>query len=209
MTIDQLSELVGGLSRPSKMPCHGYSIPARTCITGSKLREVAGSVCEGCYAMKGRYGFANVQTAMDRRLKAIRHPLWVDHMVELIDRSEKSGYFRWHDSGDLQGEWHLVKIIQIAERLLHIKFWLPTREYQIVRNVFDLGWKIPENLTIRLSAHMVDGPMPVKLALAVGAAASGVVSEGQSCPSEYQDNKCLNCRACWDKTKTTVTYKYH
>ena len=40
MNITTALEIVGGLSSPSKMPCHGYSIPAQKCMTGSKLRNV-------------------------------------------------------------------------------------------------------------------------------------------------------------------------
>ena len=59
-TISDLMESVGGLSAPSKMPCHGYSIPASRCKIGRKMRKVAGSICAICYALKGRYSFANV-----------------------------------------------------------------------------------------------------------------------------------------------------
>lgn len=42
---------IGGLSSPSKMPCHGYSIPAQACKVGSLLRNVSGSACAHCYAL--------------------------------------------------------------------------------------------------------------------------------------------------------------
>ena len=63
--------ITGGLSAPSKMPGPAYNIPAAACITGSKLVNVKGSVCEGCYALKGRYRFSNVKEALNRRLKAL------------------------------------------------------------------------------------------------------------------------------------------
>lgn len=112
MTQSELHSLTGGLSRPSKMPCHGYSIPASTCKTGSKLRAVSGSTCSSCYACKGRYTFDNVQSALHRRLESIEKPEWVEWMVDLIGRREKSGFFRWHDSGDLQSMAHLLAIVE-------------------------------------------------------------------------------------------------
>ena len=48
-------KLVGGLSKPGKMPGWSIGIPAKECKTGSKLRAVKGSVCEDCYALKGCY----------------------------------------------------------------------------------------------------------------------------------------------------------
>ena len=43
------------LSKPSKMPGFAIGIPAKECKTGAKLRKIKGSVCFGCYALKGCY----------------------------------------------------------------------------------------------------------------------------------------------------------
>ena len=69
--------LVGGLSKPSKMPGWSIGIPAKECKTGKKLRQIKNSVCEGCYALKGCYVFKVVQEAQYKRLEAIQHPDWV------------------------------------------------------------------------------------------------------------------------------------
>jgi hypothetical protein len=53
----QAREITGGLSKPSKMPGPAFNLPASRCITGAKLVKVPGSVCHGCYALKGRYRF--------------------------------------------------------------------------------------------------------------------------------------------------------
>ena len=111
-TLKQLQDKVGSLSTPSKMPGYGYSTSADDCITGSKLANVKGSICSICYARKGRYVFPNVQNAMKKRLESLERLDWIDTMVQLISRKEKSGFFRWHDSGDLQGVWHLEKIAE-------------------------------------------------------------------------------------------------
>ena len=49
----EAKEITGGLSKPSKMPGPAYNLPAQACITGAKLVQIPGSVCEGCYALKG------------------------------------------------------------------------------------------------------------------------------------------------------------
>ena len=63
---------VGGLSKPSKMPSYAYSLPAKECKVGSKLRKVKGSVCFGCYALKGNYVYPNVQKALYKRLELMK-----------------------------------------------------------------------------------------------------------------------------------------
>ena len=77
--------LVGGLSKPSKMPGWSIGIPAAECKTGKKLQLIPDSVCYNCYALKGCYVFKVVQEAQYKRLKAIKHPDWVQAMALLIN----------------------------------------------------------------------------------------------------------------------------
>jgi hypothetical protein len=198
---------IGGLSEPSKMPCFGYSIPASTCKLGSILTKVAGTTCNKCYALKGRYVMSNVKAALDRRFASLSSETWIDDMVRVIAWKEKSGFFRWHDSGDLQSLKHLQNIVAVCERLPSIKFWLPTREYGIVKAFIDAGYSVPANLTIRVSATKIDSAAPSF----AGMVTSGVVSDASkaNCVAPKQDNACLDCRACWSKDVLHVNYKKH
>jgi hypothetical protein len=201
--------IVGTLSKPSKMPGYAYSTPAKRCIIGQKLRKVAGSICAFCYALKGRYVFKNVQLAMEKRFASLTNDLWVEAMTYLIGKV-KNPFFRWHDSGDLQGVWHLEKIVKIAKNLPEISFWLPTREYAFVSDYIKKGGEVPSNLTIRLSALMMDGPAPVGIAQRLGLCVSGASKLGDfNCPSSKQGNKCGDCRKCWDKNEFAINYKKH
>ena len=111
MNKEQRKLITGGLSRPSKMPGYAYNLPAIHCKTGSKLAQVPGTTCHGCYALKGRYRFPNVLDAMMRRLNSISRPDWARTMAADIN-ARKSRWFRWHDSGDIQSVKHLLKIFQ-------------------------------------------------------------------------------------------------
>jgi len=208
-TIKDAEKIAYTLSTPSKMPCYSYSIPAQKCITGMKLRNVEGSICSDCYSLKGRYLFPNVKDALLKRFESLTHPQWVDAMVFMIGKKEKSGFFRWSEAGDIQGIWHLEKIVEVCRRLPHIKFWLPTREYATVSKWMETN-TVPENLTIRLSALMFDAPGPVAIAKRLGLTTSGASSgDDFSCPSSKQGGKCLDCRACWNKSVSNVNYKKH
>ncbi len=208
--------IIGGLSEPSKMPCYGFSIPAKHCKVGMRMREVVNSICSICYALKGRYAFNNVQNALDRRFANLDHPRWVEAMAFLINKVEKSGYFRWHDSGDIQSPEHLDRIVAVCKLTPTIKHWLPTREYagydgqaSILHQWFERGGVVPKNLTIRLSAIMIDGPAPTKIARELGVKTSGVKANGFTCPASTQGNVCADCRACWDKRVSNINYKKH
>jgi hypothetical protein len=64
------------LSFPSKMPCASVGLPAIVaCRTGAKLAQVPGSVCSGCYAMKGNYRFSNVKTPRESNGSTSMRPL--------------------------------------------------------------------------------------------------------------------------------------
>ena len=147
--------LVGGLSKPSKMPGWSIGIPAKECKTGKKLRQIKNSVCEGCYALKGCYVFKVVQEAQYKRLEAIQHPDWVLAMATLIN-SKKPDVFRWHDSGDVQDVDHLNKIFEVCRLTPSKRHWMPTREAWIKDHMH----KAPANLVVRFSSPMVDqGPV--------------------------------------------------
>jgi hypothetical protein len=199
MKTKEALQLVGGLSKPSKMPGWAYGIPAAECKTGKKLQKIKGSTCYGCYALKGCYVFKVVQAAQYRRLDSIRHPLWVKAMTSLL-LSKKSKYFRWHDSGDVQDLKHLAKIFEVARRTPDVKHWMPTREAW-VKPYLD---RAPANLVIRFSMPMVN-----QEAAASWPNTSTVVTTGRTCPAPDQDNACGSCRQCWDKTVKNIAYGQH
>ena len=200
MTTKNNLQIVGGLSKPSKMPGWAYGLPAAECKTGGKLKLIPNSTCSGCYADKGCYVFPVVQAAQYRRLASIKSIEWVDAMAELIN-SKKSKYFRWHDSGDVQDEAHLMKIFEVCELTPGTQHWMPTREAWVKKFLEHC----PENLVIRFSMPMIDQP-----AAGSWPNTSTVVSgEGRTCPAPDQNNECGSCRACWDPEVKNVAYGKH
>ena len=125
MKIKEAHSITGGLSNPSKMPGRSYSIPASRCKVGGKLAKVKGSVCEGCYALKGTYVWSNVQKALEKRYQSLADVRWVNSMAFLINQQSKD-FFRWHDSGDIQSITHFHKIVQVCKLTPSTKHWLPT-----------------------------------------------------------------------------------
>lgn len=213
MKVSELEKAVGGLSKPSKMPGLSYGTPAAACVVGGLLRKRKGSSCASCYALKGMYVFPNVKAAQERRLEILSADLdaWRRNMTELLSRKyvRKSGdaaVFRWHDSGDIQSFAHLEAIVQIAKDLPGIRFWLPTREYAIVREWIREHSSFPDNLTVRVSAPMVGSSSPAIPGTVASTIAAGV---GYACPARTQGNECRDCRACWDKSVESVDYAKH
>jgi len=200
MNTQEALKIVGGLSKPSKMPGWAYGLPAAECKTGGRLKLIPDSVCSGCYADKGCYVFPVVQAAQYRRLAAIRSPLWVGAMALLIN-SKKSKYFRWHDSGDVQDEEHLLKIFAVAKLTPETSHWLPTREAWTSKYLS----AVPDNLTLRFSIPMIDQPASGNWANT----STVVTGQGRTCPAPDQSNECKDCRACWDPSVKNIAYGKH
>jgi len=199
MNTKEAWQLVGGLSKPSKMPGWSIGIPAKECKTGSKLRLIPNSVCSECYALKNCYMFKVVQAAQYKRLEAINHPDWVQAMATLIN-SKKPDVFRWHDSGDVQDVQHLEKIFEVCRLTPSKRHWMPTREAWIKDHMH----KAPANLVIRFSSPMVDqGPVTS------WPNTSTVSTKSRTCPAPDNNNECGSCRACWDPLVKNIEYGKH
>lgn len=232
MTIRAARLIAGTLGFPTKMPGTAYALPASKCIIGAKLVSVPGSVCHGCYALSGLYSMGNAQKSMRRRLEGLQNPLWVSAMVHLLTRQHAapefridlglratrkgeyrwrmnvSGWHRWHDSGDLQGVWHLTKICEVAAGTPKIQHWLATREAKMLTDYINGGGVIPANLTIRLSATMIDGAAPKSWPLTSTVHDKGE-PVGRCCPAQTQGHECGSCRACWSRDVPNVSYAKH
>lgn len=205
----KLEKLVGGLSTPSKMPTFSYGLPARECKIGSILRKRSNTTCSKCYAMKGMYVFPNVYKAQYRRLRLLSNDLhkWEQAMITLLRAklAKREKIFRWHDSGDLQSVEHFEAIVRIARALPSVKFWLPTRERQIVSD-YTRDRTIPRNLVVRVSATTIgqtQKPVNGTVSSSVGA------GKGYACPAYRQGGHCGDCRACWKRSVKNVDYPLH
>lgn len=205
ITLEEAKKIIHSLSKTTKMNCFSYGFSASHCITGSTLMKKNNSVCSSCYACKGSYQYPSYEQASNKRLEAFNNPKFVDAMVKVLE-NKKTKYFRWFDSGDLLSLEMLNKIIEIANRLPDFKFWLPTKEIRFIKAINPET--IPANLIVRLSSYFVDQEPLDKFSHTSTVKRQGQVF-GFECKSKYQNNKCLDCRACWNKSIANISYNYH
>jgi hypothetical protein len=213
-SMKEAEEMVGGLSAPSKMPSYAWSISAKRCNIGSKLAKVEGSVCNKCYALKGRYMFPMVQNALEKRYWrwSSNREKWTNAMIYIMHNKKhiiNTGFFRWFDSGDIQGEAMLSDMNTIAWSSPHIRFWLPTKEYNLVKE-YKQNNDIAPNLIIRVSNPSVNSNTLTDHEHISTVYSKDMLenSEGYICPSSKQGNKCGECRMCWSD-KHEVSYIAH
>ena len=223
LTLKKCRELTGGglQFNNSKMPSYTYGSTAKGCITGSKLQKIKNSVCSSCYALNGNYRFPSVDTGLTNRLKSIQAGNWeawtaaqvkqIDHYAEQDEDYPGMRFFRWHDSGDLQSVEHFQALCVIADMLPDVRFWLPTRELQILKAAEKQGITVPFNLIVRVSQHFI-GRKPWKATSLPSWAQTSTVNWKDSqahCPAYKQEGKCLTCRSCWDSTIPNTNYPLH
>lgn len=211
---------IGGLQRPSKMPCPSWSLSSTLCKTGSILREIPDSPCFRCYALKGRFTQRRVEAKNEDRLKAYLAlgDTWPDHMASAIHHSTLIGdpYFRWFSSGDLQSPAMLGKIIEVAEKTPIVRHWLPTQERRMVRQIETVR-QVPENLVIRISSvklgSVLSGVANSSLVIPRTKDWASLVKASTPdlyyCPSSLQGGKCGPCRACWNPNVKAIAYLEH
>jgi hypothetical protein len=218
------------LGQPSKLPGHSWGISAQLCQRGSELDDNPNSPCSRCYARKNFYAtWWPVRVAQRRRLLATHNPEWAAAMIRLIEHctSPLEPYFRWFDSGDLQGAWMLKKIVDVCVGTPRIKHWLATHEPFMVQSYLEAAAagvvpELPDNLCLRISGDVMD--LPAKLPPGTEHLPTSTVHrfhgnpfvvEGIECKAYLKAKKagaageCGKCRACWDPRIGNISYPVH
>ena len=197
------------LSNTSKLGCKSISLNAKNCKTGSKLAKKKGSVCYGCYALKGCYQFPVVQDAMARRMNFFNHKDFIPIMIWLLSKKD---FFRWFDSGDVQSVIMALNILEICKETPKTKHWIPSKEYKIWREAIKI-WlnihkKLPDNVCLRMSSPNIDQE-PLKGFENTSTVHKDKKAFGLECIAYKQDGKCLDCKACFNKKVKNVSYPLH
>lgn len=196
------------------MPGPSWSISATKCQVGSTLRKIPGTPCSTCYALKGRYSFETVKSALHNRYYGWKNDKdWVILMsIRLLYLADKYQYFRFFDSGDVQSTQMMEDINQIAWNIEpYVNVWLPTQQRNYVSA---LSKQIAPNLTIRISSTKINEKQTTTIVGVVNSAVYNVknnepIKDAHICPSRYQQNQCGQCRACWDLNQEYVIYHQH
>jgi len=93
---------------------------------------------------------------------------------------------------------HLLNIATVARNMPKTRHWLPTREVELVREALRVLTAFPENLVVRMSAHLLDAPPPTGFKNTSTVTASKQLRGSYVCPAPDQENECRDCPACWD-----------
>jgi hypothetical protein len=198
------------LSKASKMPCPSWSLQAIDTCPGSKgLDGNLVPVCAGCYATRGNYVFSSVKASREHNKNDWQRDDWEADMIDAINR-QRSGYFRWFDSGDMYSLPLAEKIYSVMKATPSVKHWLPTRMHKfrkfmpVIRRMNALP-----NVVVRFSADYLDDVIKGDYTSTVTTDAASVPSGAVFCEAYTRQGKCGDCRACWDKSSAIIAYPAH
>lgn len=217
---------LNGVVTKGNSKIHGstFSTDPRRCHVGSKLVNVVGSTCSGCYALKLSKVYLSAQKSWSDNLDLFRSAVENDTVLEWCEAIAKqisnisnnkakkgltgANMHRWFTAGDLDSVEMLRAFCKVAIMLPEIKFWLPTREKAIVSRYKNNLGIIPNNMVIRLSSAMVDGK-PLEFDNTSTVHKKGSTPIGFNCPAQLQQGNCANCTACWNSAVKNISYEQH
>jgi hypothetical protein len=197
------------LSKTSKLGTKSWSLQALETCPGSKMTNgQLVAACSGCYATTGMYHFGAVKAVRaDNKLDWQRDG-WVADMVQTL---RKDSHFRWFDSGDMYALELAEKMLAIMEATPNTKHWLPTRMYKFPKfqAVLAKMAALP-NVMVRYSSDAVDGTYTPGLHGSTIIPSADTAPAGVTvCQAYSQGGKCLDCRACYDKSVAVIGYPAH
>ena len=221
-TLKSAIEIAGKVSKGnSKMPGSTFAMDSFSCNVGSRLAEVKGSTCNGCYARRIQNMRPSVNMGWSKNQIKTEQTLAIDPMLweaAVLFQIRRMGFdeHRWLDSGDVPNVQFLASVCEVARQTPDIAHWLPTREVEILLDfVKEYGARyIPNNLNIRVSSPMVDDK-PLPAFTNMPRITTSTVHRKQTqpvghvCPARTQNNECGPCRACWSDTVDNVSYPKH
>lgn len=196
------------LSKTSKLGTKSWSLQAlETCPGSIGADGNLVPACSGCYATTGMYHFGAVKAVRADNKQDWQREGWTNDMVAAL---KKDKHFRWFDSGDMYSMELAEKMLAIMQATPNTKHWLPTRmaKFPKFQKVLAAMQALP-NVMVRFSSDAVDGTFTKGVhgstILPSGTTADGVYT----CPAYGQGGKCLDCRACYDKSVAVVGYPAH
>lgn len=192
-TISKLGDKIPSFNLPPVITCRSDA-PCKT----------------GCYAVRGRYLYKNVQTSLFENLndfKTDSDKLFNDIIKYINNDDIIYKFFRWFSSGDIINEKFFKGMIKVAKICKNTNFLCFTKKFDIVNNYLKSDKKIPRNLKIVFSGwdedFIVDNPfnLPTTYVYFKGESNNHIPEYAIQCTGD-----CRSCKACWSLKKGQSVY---
>ena len=197
------------LSKTAKLGTYSWSLQAIATCPGSVGPDgQLVPACSGCYATTGCYNFPDTKAVRATNKEAWKSDTFVSDFIQALT---KKSHFRWFDSGDMYSLELAEKMYSIMKATPSTKHWLPTRMKKFTKfaDVIARMEALP-NVMVRFSSDAVDGTYTKGVhGSTIVPSAEAADSNTFVCQAPNQGGKCLDCRACYDKSINMIGYVAH
>ena len=197
------------LSKTSKLGTFSWSLQAvETCPGSVGADGQLVPACSGCYATTGCYNFKGTKAVRADNKADWQRAGWVNDMVHAL---RKQTHFRWFDSGDMYAIQLAEKMLEVMRSTPNTKHWLPTRMHKFPKfqTIIAAMMALP-NVMVRPSSDEINGTYtPGFHGSTILPSADMADSNTFVCNAPDNGGKCLDCRACYDKSIPVIGYIAH
>lgn len=167
-----------------------------------------------CYAKKAYRQYKGTKAAYDDNFDVVQKDLltFTDSMVKYFSGVNSPRVFRVHVSGDFFSVPYLLAWVTIAKRAKGSVFYSYTKSFDVFNTFFKMGYRLPKNLVIRLSANADCNYIPCNISadLPLAFVRKGVnydyFDDSFICPAKHKT--CAECGLCW-KVRKNVIFDIH
>lgn len=110
--------------------------------------------CKGCYARKGNFRMPSVQKGLKKMSYGYKYELdkvFSDFEAQIRNARKPITMVRINHSGDFVSNEHLMKWVDLAMKFPSIRFYMYTKRYDFVRNMFAAIDEMPANMFSNIS----------------------------------------------------------
>lgn len=173
-----------------------------------------------CYARKHHFKYDSVQKSYAQNLAEFLDTpaAYFDEIIHVCnDPISPKRFFRYHASGDIPNKTYFIYMVKAAVTCKDTKFLCYTKNFEIVNDYLDAGFKLPDNLIVVFSywdkAFKIDNPhnLPVNYCILKDQSKMPeiqVTGKTYLCPGTGFG--CQNCLKCWSlKPGDAMTMREH
>ena len=122
----------------------------------------------------------------------------------MVTQIKNQKWFRWHDAGDIQSLEHLEKIFEVCKQTPETMHWMPTREAQFLKTIDPATVPKKFNNSYEFSHGGPGSCKILALDFHCNKHGRGNLPCSQSGRTMFKD-----CRACWTRSISNISYGKH
>lgn len=168
----------------------------------AKNAQIAGSICQKCFAAKQMKIFPSMEKPMVENQRILTSDILPMEKLPVINNL----YFRFEAFGDLNNDIQVINYFRICYKNPKVKFALWTKNPDYIEKAIAAGHQKPDNLNIVLSSLFINKERKNKYNFVdkVFTVYDPEHIEAHSIDINCGANNCFSCGLCYEKNNVSV-----